>query len=73
MKRTMKISKLFAVFAVMVLALADNVYAQSGASDFVRILTSSTRPTLQSLKNIATVLKLKNGQKKQWDLWTRSA
>ena len=37
----MKISKLFAVFAVMVLALADNVYAQSGASDFVRILAGS--------------------------------
>ena len=33
----MKISKLFAVFAVMVIALAVNVYAQSGASDFVRI------------------------------------
>lgn len=29
MKRTMKISKLFAVFAVMVLVLAGNVYAQS--------------------------------------------
>ena len=41
MKRTMKISKLFAVFAVMVLALADNVYAQSGASDFVRIPAGS--------------------------------
>ena len=37
----MKISKLFAVFAVMVLALADNVYAQSGASDFVRIPAGS--------------------------------
>ena len=37
----MKISKLFAVFAVMVLALADNVYAQSGGSDFVRILAGS--------------------------------
>ena len=35
MKLTMKITKLFAVFAVMVLALTDNVYAQSGASDFV--------------------------------------
>lgn len=33
----MKISKLFAVFAVMVLALADNVYAQNISSDFVRI------------------------------------
>ena len=41
MKRTMKISKLFAVFAVMVLALAVNVYAQSGASDFVRIPAGS--------------------------------
>ena len=41
MKRTMKISKLFAVFAVMVLALADNVYAQSDASDFVRIPAGS--------------------------------
>ena len=41
MKRTMKISKLFAVFAVMVIALAVNVYAQSGASDFVRILAGS--------------------------------
>ncbi|WP_440556959.1 formylglycine-generating enzyme family protein [Treponema succinifaciens] len=41
MKRTMKIPKLFAVFAVMVLALADNVYAQSGASDFVRIPAGS--------------------------------
>lgn len=37
----MKISKLFAVFAVMVLALAVNVYAQSGASDFVRIPAGS--------------------------------
>ena len=37
----MKISKLFAVFAVMVIALADNVYAQSGASDFVRIPAGS--------------------------------
>jgi len=37
MKRTMKISKLFAVFAVMVLALAVNVYAQNISSDFVRI------------------------------------
>ncbi|MDY2614980.1 MAG: formylglycine-generating enzyme family protein [Treponema succinifaciens] len=37
MKRTMKISKLFAVFAVMVLALAGNVYAQNISSDFVRI------------------------------------
>lgn len=33
----MKISKLFAVFAVMVLALAVNVYAQNISSDFVRI------------------------------------
>ena len=41
MKQTMKISKLFAVFAVMVLALSDNVYAQSGASDFVRIPAGS--------------------------------
>ena len=41
MKQTMKISKLFAVFAVMVLALAVNVYAQSGASDFVRIPAGS--------------------------------
>lgn len=41
MKRTMKISKLFAVFAVMVLALAVNVYAQSDASDFVRIPAGS--------------------------------
>lgn len=37
----MKISKLFAVFAVMVLALADNVYAQSDGSDFVRIPAGS--------------------------------
>lgn len=37
----MKIPKLFAVFAVMVLALAVNVYAQSGASDFVRIPAGS--------------------------------
>ena len=39
----MKIPKLFAVFTVMVLALAlaDNVYAQSGASDFVRIPAGS--------------------------------
>ena len=37
----MKISKLFAVFAVMVLALAVNVYAQSDASDFVRIPAGS--------------------------------
>lgn len=41
MKRTMKISKLFAVFAVMVLALAVNVYAQSDGSDFVRIPAGS--------------------------------
>ncbi len=33
----MKIPKLFAVFAVMVLALAVNVYAQNISSDFVRI------------------------------------
>lgn len=33
----MKISKLFAVFAVMVIALAVNVYAQNISSDFVRI------------------------------------
>lgn len=37
----MKISKLFAVFAVMVLALAVNVYAQSDGSDFVRIPAGS--------------------------------
>ena len=37
----MKISKLFAVFAVMVLALAVNVYAQSDGSDFVRIPVGS--------------------------------
>lgn len=37
----MKISKIFAVFAVMVLALAVNVYAQSGGSDFVRIPAGS--------------------------------
>lgn len=37
----MKIPKLFAVFAVMVLALADNVYAQSDGSDFVRIPAGS--------------------------------
>jgi len=37
----MKISKIFAVFTVMVLALADNVYAQSGGSDFVRIPAGS--------------------------------
>ena len=33
----MKISKFFAVFAVMVIALAVNVYAQNISSDFVRI------------------------------------
>lgn len=33
----MKIPKLFAVFAVMVIALAVNVYAQNISSDFVRI------------------------------------
>lgn len=37
----MKIPKLFAVFAVMVLALAVNVYAQSDGSDFVRIPAGS--------------------------------
>ena len=37
----MKISKLFAVFAVMVLALAVNVYAQSDGPDFVRIPAGS--------------------------------
>lgn len=43
MKRTMKISKFFAVFTVMVLALAlaVNVYAQSDGSDFVRIPAGS--------------------------------
>ena len=41
MKAAIKQLKLFAVFAVMVLALADNVYAQSGASDFVRIPAGS--------------------------------
>ena len=41
MKRTMKISKLFAVFTVMVIVLAVNVYAQSGSSDFVRIPAGS--------------------------------
>lgn len=44
----MKISKLFAVFAVMVLALAVNVYAQSGASDFVRIPAGSFQMIDQS-------------------------
>lgn len=48
MKRTMKISKLFAVFAVMVLALAVNVYAQSDASDFVRIPAGSFQMIDQS-------------------------
>ena len=43
MKRTMKITKLFAVFAVMVLALALNLYSQSGASDFVRIPAGAFR------------------------------
>ena len=33
MKAAIKQLKLFAVFAVMVLELADNVYAQSGGSD----------------------------------------
>ena len=37
----MKIPKLFAVFAVMVIALAVNVYAQSDGSDFVRIPAGS--------------------------------
>ncbi|WP_288304459.1 formylglycine-generating enzyme family protein [uncultured Treponema sp.] len=37
MKAAIKQLKLFAVFAVMVLALADNVYAQNISSDFVRI------------------------------------
>ena len=43
MKAAIKQLKLFAVFAVMViaLALADNVYAQSGSSDFVRIPAGS--------------------------------
>ena len=54
MKRTMKISKLFAVFAVMVLALADNVYAQSGASDFVRIPAGSFQ-LIDSVENLLTV------------------
>ena len=60
MKQTMKISKLFAVFAVMVLALADNVYAQSGASDFVRIPAGSfqrksKRTTIDDKEIIQTV------------------
>ena len=50
----MKISKLFAVFAVMVLALADNVYAQSGASDFVRIPAGSFQ-LIDSVENLLTV------------------
>lgn len=37
MKAAIKQLKLFAVFAVMVLALAGNVYAQNISSDFVRI------------------------------------
>lgn len=37
----MKIPKLFAVFAVMLIALAVNVYAQSDGSDFVRIPAGS--------------------------------
>lgn len=41
MKAAIKQLKLFAVFAVMVIALAVNVYAQSGASDFVRIPAGS--------------------------------
>ena len=44
----MKISKIFAVFTVMVLALADNVYAQSGVSDFVRIPAGSFQMIDQS-------------------------
>lgn len=59
MKRTMKISKLFAVFAVMVLALAVNVYAQSGASDFVRIPAGSyqrkSKSTVRDKEIIQTV------------------
>lgn len=35
MKAAIKKLKLFAVFAVMVIALAVNVYAQSDGSDFV--------------------------------------
>lgn len=41
MKAAIKQLKLFAVFAVMVLALAVNVYAQSDGSDFVRIPVGS--------------------------------
>lgn len=41
MKAAIKQLKLFAVFAVMVLALAVNVYAQSDGSDFVRIPAGS--------------------------------
>ena len=37
MKAAIKQLKLFAVFAVMVIALAVNVYAQNISSDFVRI------------------------------------
>lgn len=54
MKRTMKISKLFAVFAVMVLALAVNVYAQSDGSDFVRIPAGSFQ-LIDSVENQLTV------------------
>lgn len=50
----MKISKLFAVFAVMVLALAVNVYAQSDASDFVRIPAGSFQ-LIDSVENQLTV------------------
>lgn len=41
MKAAIKQLKLFAVFAVMVIALAVNVYAQSDGSDFVRIPAGS--------------------------------
>ena len=41
MKAAIKQLKIFAVFTVMVLALAVNVYAQSGGSDFVRIPAGS--------------------------------
>lgn len=50
----MKISKLFAVFAVMVLALAVNVYAQSDGSDFVRIPAGSFQ-LIDSVENQLTV------------------
>ena len=45
MKRTMKISKLFAVFAVMVLALADNVYAQNG-QDKLGLIEKTSEKTI---------------------------